>query len=106
MPRNEVTMLRVNPTLMIAARQAQRPGERLVVVSSDTVRLVPAQAAADGFTDWAYDRVALRRSADDPVVVVAAATETGHACPDCGKTFPKPNGVGPHRRMAHGYRVP
>lgn len=29
-----------------------------------------------------------------------------YRCPSCPRTFPKPQGVGPHRRKAHGYRKP
>jgi uncharacterized C2H2 Zn-finger protein len=29
-----------------------------------------------------------------------------HSCPECGKEFESQRSVGPHRRAAHGYRIP
>lgn len=37
---DDVTVARVHPLVMAAARRVQRPGERIVVVDERTVRLV------------------------------------------------------------------
>jgi hypothetical protein len=39
-----------------------------------------------------------------PPDVEQKPTGGGHTCPDCGKTFAAPQGLGAHRSRAHGYR--
>jgi uncharacterized C2H2 Zn-finger protein len=37
---------------------------------------------------------------------LSAEKKTMYPCPECGKEFESLRSVGPHRRAAHGYRVP